>query len=675
MSFLTIGALAIGLLVVAPLIAHLLRRGRAKEQPFPPARLVPGARSVAEQRTELDDRLLFALRALAIVVLALLGASPLVRCSRLSLERASGASVALSLVIDDSLSMRAALPNGTSRWDRALRAASELVASARRGDAVAIVLAGRPARVALSPTTDLEAVRQTLARLRVTDRGTDLDGAVQMARSLLRELAQRDQKLVLLSDFAADPLAPGEPRVFAPLPELSAAIDDCGIVAAERTAAGVAVNLHCTSAKAAANRTIEALDFDPFAKAAATQTVLGSVAIAARGGEQAIVVATPPGRDVLGIRLMGSDDLERDDAASVGQDSGNLQVAVAESAPEGSALTASATNLVEQALRALGEDIAVRPLSVLPDDAAALNQYAALVLDDPSGLAPEVRSAIEQWIARGGVAAALFGQRAQTAVLGLTLQPFSEGALPWETTRAKGIDVASMSWLGPEASGLAELHARGRVRLESALVNGAAVRARWDDGAPFLIERQLGHGILISAGLPSSPDESDFALRPAFLSFLHHVLSLAREQSGQRRGVPGMPFRFPAQNAVQVLGPDGGPLSPVNDGAAERAQTLFTPDFVGRYRVRAAEGDSERIVAFDPSELRDVPHPPDGDVALPNRSGGSQKIDVSPEIARIVVALIALELAVRLVRLLRRRALDSGAKSPQSSKMGSTSRA
>jgi hypothetical protein len=213
------------------------------------------------------------------------------------------------------------------------------------------------------------------------------------------------------------------------------------------------------------------------------------------------------------------------------------------------------------------------------------------------------------------------------------------------------------------------------VRLESALVNGAAVRARWDDGAPFLIERQLGHGILISAGLPSSPDESDFALRPAFLSFLHHVLSLAREQSGQRRGVPGMPFRFPAQNAVQVLGPDGGPLSPVNDGAAERAQTLFTPDFVGRYRVRAAEGDSERIVAFDPSELRDVPHPPDGDVALPNRSGGSQKIDVSPEIARIVVALIALELAVRLVRLLRRRALDSGAKSPQSSKMGSTSRA
>lgn len=675
MSFLTIGALAIGLLVIAPLIAHLLRRGRAKELPFPPARLVPGARSVAEQRTQLDDRLLFALRALAILVLALLGATPLVRCSRLSLERATGASVALSLVIDDSLSMRALSPNGSSRWDRALRAASELVASARRGDAVAIVLAGRPARVALSPTSDLEAVRQTLARLRVSDRGTDLDGAVQMARSLLRDLAQRDRKLVVLSDFAAEPLGPGEPRVFAPLPELSASVDDCGIVGAERNVIGVVVSLHCTSAKAATGRSVEALDFDPFGKAPTKQSVLGSGSVAARGGAQSVVLPTPAGHDVLGVRLLGRDDLERDDAASVGQDSGSLQVAVAESAPEGSALSANTTNLVEQALRALGEDIAVRPLSVLPDDAGALNRYAALVLDDPSGLAPEVRSAIEQWVSRGGLAAALFGPRAQNAVLGLTLQPFSEGALPWETTRAKGIDASSMSWLGPESAGLNELHAHARVRLESALVNGALVRGRWDDGAPFLLERQLGHGLLISAGLPSSPDESDFALRPAFLSFLHHLVSVAREQSGQRRGLPGMPFRYPAQSAVQVFGPDGAALLAVNDGPTERAQTLFTPELVGRYRVHSPEGDTERIVAFDANELRAIPHPPDGSVALPNRSGGAQKIDVSPEVARLAVGLIALEVALRLTRLLRRRTLDSGSKTPQSSKLGAASRA
>lgn len=673
MSFVTLGALAIGLLVVAPLIAHLLRRGRAKEVPFPPARLVPGSRSVAEQRAELDDRWLFLLRAAAIVLLALLGAMPLVRCSRLSLERATGASVALSLVIDDSLSMRAVLSGGATRWDRAQRAANELLSSARPGDAVAIVLAGRPARVALSPTTDLEAVRQTLSRLRVSDRGTDLDGAVQMARSLLRELPQRDRKLVVLSDFAGDPLSAGEPRIFAPLPELAAPADDCGIVSAERSATGVAVNVHCTSGKAAAGRSLEALDFDPFAKTSSSSNVLGSAALAARGGEQSVVVASPAGKDVLGVRLNGRDALERDDAASVGQDSGNLQIAVTEGTPDGS--VANATNLVEQALRALGEDISVRPLSVLPEDAPALNKYAALVLDDPSGLSPEVRGAIEQWVSRGGVAAALLGPRAQTAVLGLTLEPFSEGALPWETTTAKGIDPSSMSWLGPEASSLSELHARHRVRLETALVNGVQVRARWDDGAPFLLQRQLGRGLLIATGLSSSADESDFALRPAFLSFLHHLVAVAREQSGQRRGIPGLPFRFPSSSHVRVTGPDDVPLVPLNDGAHERAQWLFTPELAGRYRVQGSDADGERIVAFDANELRAVPHPPDAAVALPNRASGNQKLDVSPEVARAVLALMALELGARLFRAFRRRAHDFGEKSAQSPKPPAASRA
>ncbi|MGC4094483.1 MAG: BatA and WFA domain-containing protein [Polyangiaceae bacterium] len=672
MSFLTIGALAIGLLVAAPFIAHLLRRGRARELPFAAARLVPAARSVAEQRAQLDDRWLFALRALSILLLALLGATPLVRCSRLSLERATGASVALALVLDDSLSMRATLPNGSTRWDRALRAATELSASARRGDAIAIVLAGRPARVALSPTTDLSAVQQALSGLRVSDRGTDLDGAVQMARSLLRELAQRDRQIAVLSDFAAEPPAAGEPRISAPLPELWQPIDDCGISDAERSGVGVTVNISCSSAKAAEERQVEALDFDPFAKPANNQAVLGRAVLQARGGSQTVVVNTPNGREVLGVRLSGKDALARDDAASVGLDSQSLQVGVQQTAPEGGALS-GATNLVEQALRALGEDVAVRPLSVLPDDATTLNRYAALLLDDPSGLGPEVRTALEQWVQRGGVATAFLGERAQNTVLGLTLEPFSQGPLPWEKTSAKGVDVSSIGWLGPEASGLSELHPRGRVRLESALMSGTQVRARWDDGAPFLLQRQVGRGTLLMTALSSSPDDSDFALRPAFLSLLHQVLAIAREQSGQRRGMPGLPFRFPQSERVQVIGPDGAALSGSNDGARENAQLLFTPELVGRYRVRSADGDIERIVAFEPSELRTPPHAPDASSTLPSRNGDAKSLDVSPEMVSAVLALVGLEVLLRLFRVWRRRPLDPGAKSPQSSKIGATS--
>ena len=55
----------------------------------------------------MEDRALFATRAAAVGLLAVLGATPLVRCSRLSLQRSGGASVAMAIVLDDSMSMRA----------------------------------------------------------------------------------------------------------------------------------------------------------------------------------------------------------------------------------------------------------------------------------------------------------------------------------------------------------------------------------------------------------------------------------------------------------------------------------------------------------------------------------------------------------------------------------------
>jgi hypothetical protein len=106
-SFLYVAALAALALVGAPLVAHLLQRRRSDERDFPPARLVPASPPVARRRRRVDDRALYAVRTAAILALTLLGASPFVRCSALALGRQSGASIALALVLDDSLSMSA----------------------------------------------------------------------------------------------------------------------------------------------------------------------------------------------------------------------------------------------------------------------------------------------------------------------------------------------------------------------------------------------------------------------------------------------------------------------------------------------------------------------------------------------------------------------------------------
>src|SRR5262249_19715368 len=133
----------------------------------------------------LEDRALFAVRALAVIGLAVLGATPFIHCSRLAIARRSGASVALAIVLDDSLSMQAKLtsddeghphtpgPGGVTRWARALASARELTAGLAAGDEVAIVLAGAPARVALGSTTNMAAVAEALDGLVPSDRATD----------------------------------------------------------------------------------------------------------------------------------------------------------------------------------------------------------------------------------------------------------------------------------------------------------------------------------------------------------------------------------------------------------------------------------------------------------------------------------------------------------------------
>ena len=298
MSFLVAAALGVGLFVAIPVAAHLLRRGRARERAFPPTALVPPRRSVARERATLEDRLLLAIRGLLILCLAVIGATPFVRCSRLSLSRSAGASVAFALVIDDSHSMRAVAPSG-SRFERAIRAARELLASAREGDAIAIVLAGKPARLALAATTDLNTARRALSDLGESDRSTDLDGALSLARSSIERLPQRDKRVLLLSDLAGSALPEGEPTLSVPVPELTQPLENCAIYAAERHGRRIAAHVACTSAAAAAGRAVTLVDDDK----------KQSVPLAARSGKQELGLDLNPALPKPELQLSGGDAL------------------------------------------------------------------------------------------------------------------------------------------------------------------------------------------------------------------------------------------------------------------------------------------------------------------------------------------------------------------------------
>ncbi|MCS6898729.1 MAG: BatA and WFA domain-containing protein, partial [Myxococcales bacterium] len=452
MSFATALALLVGALVAAPWVAHLLRRRKTERVIFPPARLVLTAQPVARQRARLEDRGLFGVRALAVLALAVLGATPFVSCSRLSVGRKSGGSVALALVVDDSLSMQARL-DSTTRFGRAKEGARQVLGSLREGDVVALVGAGAPPRVLLAATSDLATVRTAIDALRPGDRSTDLDGALAIAASILRGLPHPDRRVVLLSDLADGsgsdaPLGVNlDIPVWVPLEELRGRVPDCAVLRATRRGVQLQAEVACSHEQDATGRSLQVL---------AAGKVLASAALETRRRQSVVLGLPEETTSALVARLTGQDPISSDDEAPVTAVSTALQVAVVSDLTE-SALATGGPPPVEQALAALDEGIVIRPLPVVPDDAEALTPFSLVVLDDPPGLTPEARAAFRSWLERGGVGLLWLGPRAGGAILGASFEPFLLGPVRWVQDAPPGADPTSVQALGEVSEGLLSL--------------------------------------------------------------------------------------------------------------------------------------------------------------------------------------------------------------------------
>ena len=659
MSFVTALALAVALFVAAPVLAHRLRRLRADVVPFAPAHLVPATPPKARRRSRLEDRALLAVRALAVVVLALLGASPLVTCSHLALERDGGASVALALVLDDSGSMRATLPSGKTRFAAAVAGAEQLVASAREGDAVAIVLAGAPPRVLVAPTTDLRAVRAALRDARPSDRGTELVEALAMGEGLLTGLPQIDKKLVLLSD-RADGHPEGAPLgaerklpVWAPLPELAEKVTDCAVITADRAGPTVRVRVACTPGETFAGRSIEVVARD------GGRSFGSSPGVASSATEVSITL--PAGApDDLVARLAGADAVASNDAAPVLSEAGPTALAIVAD-PSSETVVTGGSPVVEQAYAALHTELAMRPLPQLPDRLEDLAAFAGVVVDDPPGLTPEQRGALGAFLQRGGVALFALGPRAAQAPLGANFAPALAQAVTWgknpghvsgAASQADGADPKSAHALFAEAApSLRDLAAPDRATLSPTDAPAFEALLAFSDGSPLVARRDVGAGVVWVVALPFSVNDSDLVLRPGFLSLLDAFADLARTRAARRRTEVGAPWLLRdeaagARATIAVKGPDGEPLATTRDPEGVRA----SPGLIGAYELKRGDRAELRVVSASPRELdtrpRAAPPPRAGE-----RGGGSAhtQVDLSWTLALALLALLAAELTLRVV--------------------------
>jgi von Willebrand factor type A domain/Aerotolerance regulator N-terminal len=661
-SFLSLAGLLVALLVAAPIAAHLLRRRKAEEQAFPPAELVPPTQPAARRRSMLEDRALFSVRALSVLLLAALGATPFVQCARLGLARKGGASAALTIVIDDSLSMRApltsaALPVGKgSKFARALEGAKELADGLKSGDAVAVVLAGSPPRVALAATTNLSAVKATLDSITPSDRATDLEGAIRLGRELVRGVPHADRRVVLFSDLADGlPEAPvlgagSEIPVWIPLPELEAQGADCAITRADRSGVQVRARVVCSpvgdakdaagQTTASSGRTLEILSKDK-------QIALAPLGPSIRAEEVVVDVPADAPAELL-VKLSPGDAIVEDDIAPVVHVGGTLPIAIVVDAATSKVETGGPPP-IEQALSALQLGAEVRPLATVPDNAEELKAFAGIVIDDVPGLTPEGRKALAGWVEQGGVLLATFGERSAAAPLGSGFDPVVPGVMRWAASPVPGAEGSSAFFLGPSAEGLGDLSPEGRISFEPIATTGADVLVRWSDGAPLLWRKSMGRGAVFALALPLSTEESDFVLRPAFLALLERFVGTARARGGARLVDVGDSFTFDGYKDVAVdYVPTRSGESPIKMEVVEQAgRRLLVTGLAGRYVAHTDGEQSMRIATIPEREINLRPRKIAETARAETQGGVQPALDVSPYVALGLIGLFALELILR----------------------------
>ena len=187
----------LGLLAVAvPVIVHLVNRERRNAVPFPSLmflRRVP-FRSVRRQR--IRHRALFALRILALALLALAFARPFLDREPRNAGTAGAGPREVVVLLDRSYSMAYG-----DRWSRATAAAERVIGGIGAADRATLVLFDQEAIAAAGPTGDLAVVRNAIADARPGAGSTRYAPALAVAQQLMDRAERPRREVVLISDF------------------------------------------------------------------------------------------------------------------------------------------------------------------------------------------------------------------------------------------------------------------------------------------------------------------------------------------------------------------------------------------------------------------------------------------------------------------------------------------
>jgi hypothetical protein len=637
-------ALLWGLAAAAiPLAIHLFYRRRPKAVRFPAIDFVLQARRETERRLKLRRVLLFVARTALLAAAALAIARPQLEAPQARAAQGPAGPAATAIVLDTSASMAYRL-GGRTLLERAREDALEVLSSLAPDEpATVLVCGGETVPPVDPPGFDRVAMRRTLVDAAQGLAHSDLTTCVTAAVRALGDPAAATtsrRRLVVATDLTATAwrLDAAPPVVTTPSgaqrPEvmlLDAARGEklanrwvSGLVAEPEPAAGshgyrIAVTVNGEGVEAERDVPLTLRVGTGKDERTALRSLLelpasGSTRKAlahdfAAGGPAVITVALPP------------DALPEDDALTRVVDvPRDVKVLVVNGAPS-AVRHRDAAYFLEAALG--GAASPVRPTVVDAEGfgKARLADFDVVMLLDlqaPGSKAAELATFVENG---GGLFVAMGDDvdpdRYEAEVKGLLPAPLhvvktaAERGTPG--AEAKAARLAEIDWDHPA---LRVFTGQAREGLESvrtwrymllkpgAKEGGARVLARFDDGAPALVEARRGRGRVMLFASTLDPEWSDWTIRTSFLPAMQRIAAWLAGSLDDRRSAPGVvgvprPLELPAGlTLASVIGPDGQERRDVapRAGAAEGGPVV-TPDRPGLWqvKVRDAATGGERI--------------------------------------------------------------------------------
>jgi hypothetical protein len=537
MSFLT-PLFLVGLAGLAiPVLLHLIQRERKHVVQFPSLmflRRIP-YQSVRRRRIRHWLLLMMRLAALALIVLAF--GRPFFRSADPSAGAAGPREVVI--LVDRSYSM-----GYGDRWSRALAGARGAIDGLSSGDRASLVFFGSATDVALRSTSDKGRLQAALAAAQLSSGATHYGPALKLAGSILSESTLPRREVVLVTDFqrngwrGADSVRLPDGALLTPVAITDSETANVSVtpVALERSTFTNQERVTVTAGVANhGSKPLSAVDVTLEINGRAIQTQPIKVEADA-SASATFAPVTVSGSEVRASVKLAKDALERDNA---------FHFMVAAGRPV-------RTLIVERAARREASLYISRALAVgdaprfdtgSRDPEAVSNedlQAATLVVVNDVQPSSALAERLGKYVERGGGLLIVTGQRGTWPQERAAVVPALPGEIV-DRSRGQAARLVGLEYghpvfepfRSPRSGDFSAARFYGYRAVSTQ--QGAAVLARFDDGAPALVERRIGAGRVLMWTASFDMDWNDFAVKPVFLPFVHQ---LGRHLAGYREPEP-----------------------------------------------------------------------------------------------------------------------------------------